>query len=137
MTVVTNSIATAGIFEDSEKIDVVCVGGNLRKLNGSLVGPNAIATLEKYCADYCFVSPPSVDIKFGLTDHSEEEARIRACMLRQSKKCYLVADHTKFGWSSINHIASIDTIDMVITDSEIDQKWTHWLKTIGKEYKCC
>lgn len=137
ITIITNSIATAGIFEDCEHISVVCVGGNLRKLNGSLVGPNAIATLEKYCADCCFVSPPSIDIKFGLTDHNEEEARIRECMLRQSKKCYLVADHTKFGWSSINHIAGIDTIDMIITDSEIDQKWLHWLKTIGKEYTCC
>lgn len=137
VTIVTNSIAIAGIFEDSENSDVVCIGGNLRKLNGSLVGPNAIATLERYCADYCFVSPPSVDVKFGLTDHNEEESRIRECMLKQAKKCYLVADHTKFGWSGINHISGIESIDMVITDSETEQKWITWLKTIGKDYKCC
>ncbi|KAF5044511.1 Glycerol-3-phosphate regulon repressor [anaerobic digester metagenome] len=137
LTVITNSIATAGMFEDSESIDVVCVGGNLRKHNGSLVGPNAIATLEKYCADYCFVSPPSIDPRFGLTDHSEEEACVRACMIRQSKNRYLVADHTKFGWSGINRIAGIETIDLVVTDSEIDQKWIQWFKTIGMQYKCC
>lgn len=137
VTVITNSISMAGSFGDSENIEVVCVGGNLRKLNGSLVGSNAIATLEKYCADYCFVSPPSVDVKFGLTDHHEQEARIRECMIRQSKKCYVVADHTKFGWSGVHRIASIDSMDMIITDSEIEQKWIQWFKTIGIEYKCC
>jgi len=137
VTVVTNSIATSAIFENCESVSVVCIGGNLRKHNGSLVGPNAIATLEKYCADYCFISPPAVDATYGLTDHSEGEARIRECMLNQSKKRYLVVDHTKFGWSCVNRIAAIDTIDMVVTDGETEQKWIQWFKRIKMEYKCC
>lgn len=137
VTIITNSMATAGIFEDSQSVDVVLAGGNLRKLNGSLVGPNALDTLKKYCADYCFVSPPSIDERFGLTDHNEEESRIRACMLEQSKKRYLVADHTKFGWAAVNCIAAISMIDMVITDSETDQKWFRWLKNAGIDYRIC
>lgn len=136
-TVITNSMATAGLFEASQNVHVVGAGGNLRKLNGSFVGPNAIDTLQQYCADFCFVSPPSVDMQFGLTDHNEEEARVRACMLAQSKQCYLVADHTKFGWAGVNRIAGIETIDMIVTDSEIDQKWIQWFKSIGIEYKIC
>ncbi|MFA6841069.1 MAG: DeoR/GlpR family DNA-binding transcription regulator [Sphaerochaetaceae bacterium] len=137
VTVVTNSIATAGIFEDSENVNVVCAGGNLRKLNGSLVGPTAIDTIERYCANCCFVSPASVDEQFGLTDHNEEEARIRACMIKQSKRRYLVVDHTKFGWAGINRIGSIDMVDMVITDGETDQVWLQRFRELGIEYKVC
>jgi DeoR/GlpR family transcriptional regulator of sugar metabolism len=49
----------------------------------------------------------------------------------------VVADHTKFGWSGVHRIATIDSMDMIITDSEIEQKWVQWFKTIGIEYKCC
>ncbi|MGP1508045.1 MAG: DeoR/GlpR family DNA-binding transcription regulator [Sphaerochaeta sp.] len=137
LVVVTNSMQTALVFQENEDVQVVLAGGKLRKTNGSLIGSSAISMLRRYCADLCVVSPTSIDRKFGLTDHNEEEATIRECMLQCSKKRILVADHTKFGWASTNVIAPIDGFDMVVTDKAIPAGWTALLDEKGIAVTYC
>ena len=114
--IVTNSLRTASLFSDNEYIQVVLVGGRLRKSNGSLVGPEASRQLEKICADYSFISPTGVDVQFGITDTNSNEAVVREMMIRNSKKRILVADHTKFGLTFPNIIAPLDIFDSIVTD---------------------
>ena len=72
--------------------------------------------LAKICADYCFISPTAVDLEFGVTDTSDNEALVRSMMIKKSKCRILVADHTKFGETCPNIIAPLESFNRIITD---------------------
>ncbi|MDD4010688.1 MAG: DeoR/GlpR family DNA-binding transcription regulator [Sphaerochaetaceae bacterium] len=136
VTIVTNSLPIVMEFEDDENSKVICLGGQLRKRNESLVGFHTVELLRKYCADCCFISPTSIDLQHGLTDHSELEAAVRKAMLEQSSSRFLVADHTKFGWSSINVISLFKGLDAIISDVEPSAQWSSILGENGISWHC-
>lgn len=135
--IITNSIQIAEVFQDDEDVNVVIVGGKLRKTNGSLIGSHAIDMITRYCADYCFISPSSIDKEYGLTDNSEEEALVRECMIKNSKKRILVADNTKFGRANPHKIASIDIFDRVVTDKATSDDWINFITEMNIPVTCC
>lgn len=137
VTIITNSLLTTREFEDSENVFVICVGGVLRKRNGSLVGNTTVSALENYCADCSFISPTSVNMEFGLTDNNYDEAQVRKAMIKHSNKHFLVADHTKLGRMHMHFIDRIEKIDMVITDMQASKEWLDFFEKKKIQYKCC
>ncbi len=134
--IVTNSYRTASLFVDSEKVQVMLIGGKLRKSNASLVGPDAVLQLKRFCADYSFISPTAVDMKFGITDTNTNEAVIRESMINNSKKRILVVDHTKFGLTYPNVIAQVEVFDRIVTDRATDPEFLKGLEDGEKVIYC-
>ncbi len=128
--IVTNSLRTAALFSDNENIQVVLIGGRLRKSNGSLVGAEAARQIGKICADYSFISPTGVDVQFGITDTNANEAVVRELMIRNSKKRILVADHTKFGLTCPNVIAPLDIFDRIVTDKATSAVYMEQMRSL-------
>lgn len=128
LNLITNSLQTATLFTDDENTNVFLLGGKLRKRNCSLTGNETINEISLYCADFSFISPTSIDEKYGLCDNNSDEALVRKSMIEHSKKNILVSDHTKFGWTSVNLIAKLDTFDECVTDKQTPQKWIEILK---------
>ncbi len=135
--IITNSIQIAEIFQDDENVNVVIVGGKLRKSNGSLIGNSAIDMINRYCADYCFISPSSIDKEYGLTDNSEEEALVREAMIKNSKRRILVADNTKFGKANPHKITSLNIFDRVVTDKATNEDWINFITEKDIPVICC
>ena len=48
---------------------------------------------------------------------------MKSHVISQSKKVYLVADHSKFGVIAYNHFAQLTNIDAVITDRRPDDQF--------------
>ncbi len=135
--IITNSIQIAEVFQDDENINAVIVGGKLRKTNGSLIGSSAIEMINRYCADYCFISPSSIDKEYGLTDNSEEEALVRETMIKNSMKRILVADNTKFGRANPHKIAPLNAFERVITDKATSEEWIDFITGKDIPVFCC
>lgn len=135
--IVTNSLQIAHLFTDDEKAKVILVGGRLRKMNESLTGQFAVEMIARYCADYCLISPTSIDSFFGVTDNNEGEAAVRKAMMAYSKKRILIADHTKFGNTSKHRISDLEAFDEVITDRGTPSDWVESLKAKGIPMVCC
>lgn len=135
--IITNSIQLSELFYNDEKTDVTLLGGKLRKTNRSLVGDNTIKMLNKYYANFAFLSPTSISREFGLSDNNEEERDVRLGMIEHAEKTILVVDHTKFGWTSPNLIAPLPAVDMVITDSQTDKEWQTIFNNLNIEYRIC
>lgn len=127
---ITNSIQTAGLFSDKEEIEVILLGGRLRKSNGSLVGAFTCTQIGKYFADIAFLSPTAISDTHGLMDNHTEEAAVREQMLKCSKKKILVADHTKFGTSAHDVIAPLTELTQVVTDTTTTQEWIGILEAL-------
>lgn len=128
VTVITNSIKVVEEFQDSKWVKVICIGGGLRKRTKSFIGNQALNQLEKLHANKAFVSCTAVNRKFGATDDSEREAEIRAKMISNSEKSFLIVDRTKFDNLESHLICKLEEIDVIITEQRLSPEWENTLK---------
>jgi len=67
LTVVTNSLLFAQELQDRKGIDVIIIGGFLRKETLALVGPLAEQSLNKMKVDIAFIGTNGLDLVEGIT----------------------------------------------------------------------
>ncbi|MHC1748352.1 MAG: DeoR/GlpR family DNA-binding transcription regulator [Cellulosilyticaceae bacterium] len=138
LTIITNSLRICDLCNESlTNINLICVGGKLNLRNSSFVGYHATDNLRTYFADMCFISCPTVDINYGLGDNNVNEAKIRELMLHNSKKHFLIADHTKFSKTSDVLFSDINQLDAIITDAKLSADWETTCAQKGIEVNCC
>ncbi|WP_158055558.1 HTH-type transcriptional regulator GlpR [Halorussus halophilus] len=115
----TNSPQLALELSDNGQ-DVKLTGGTLREQTRALVGPTGEAFMERTNFDQVFLGTNAVAPDAGLTTPNEDEARMKQLMCGKAQRVVLVADATKFGRKSFVQFASLDEIDLVITDASLD-----------------
>ncbi len=82
-------------LKDKEKIDVILIGGSLRKSAMSLVGIEAVRMLDNYYVDKGISFFKSVDEKHGISDATRDEAEVKKAMIKASEEVYFLMDHYK------------------------------------------
>lgn len=122
-TVITNSSQIINELSENKLIEVICLGGKLRRSTKSFVGSAATGNLKNLFGDKSFVSCTSINLEFGITDNNNLEAEIRRMMFKNSVKKFLVVDHTKFDKPAINKICDLKDIDVLIIDKKISEKY--------------
>lgn len=97
-TIVTNSLAVQDVFtrNTAPGLELVVVGGSLKKPTLSLVGPNAVRNIGLYLADKVFLSTWGIEPGGDLTDPDLQEAEIKRAMIARTKEPVLMADGSKF-----------------------------------------
>jgi DeoR/GlpR family transcriptional regulator of sugar metabolism len=120
LTVITNGIYTALALKDCPHITVILVGGVVTQPSASIEGLLGQELLKKINADIAFVSARGFSLEEGLTDFSINEAELKKQFIHRSSKCIALIDHTKFDTVSVSSYASADDINLVITDSGIN-----------------
>mgnify|MGYP005796366693 FL=1 len=123
LTIITNALFIANVLADSEDIRVICTGGELDKKRQTFSGCTTLEALNTFYADKAFVSCTGVSLEGGLTDSSEIQGRVRQTMLKHSQRKFLIADHTKFGKTTLSSIAPISDINCVICDQALSPNW--------------
>ena len=116
--VITNSIPVAALLSESERIEVILIGGRVRR--GELsVGGHAIAdaNMRLFQTDKLFLGVGGISDRFGITDYREEETAFRRIGVERTKEVYALADHSKFGVTAMNHVCDPEKIDVVVTDA--------------------
>ena len=118
ITVLTNSLHLAGMFEKSEGVTVYCTGGSLR-LHGEMVMAGPIA--EQICAqmhtNLMFFSARAVDERGVITDLNEPETSVRRVAMRHTDKAIFLCDQSKFGKSSTFTVGQASDLAYLITDA--------------------
>lgn len=118
LTVITNALNIAMELANLPNISVIMLGGMLRQMSYSLVGPHAEQILSDLNADHVFLGVDGLDPEIGLSTPDVLEAKLNALMIRVSRQVTVVADSSKFGQRSLSVIAKLDNIHRVITDSK-------------------
>jgi DeoR family transcriptional regulator of aga operon len=119
LTVVTNALNIAIELANLPHVRVIMIGGILRQMSYSLVGPHAEHTLRGLNADRLFLGVDGLDPEIGLTTPDVLEAQLNATMIRVSREVIVVADASKFGRRSLSVIAPVDSVHKVITDDKV------------------
>lgn len=126
----TNSPMLALELADNGK-DVKLTGGTLRHQTRALVGPTGEAFMERTNFDQVFLGTNAVDVDAGLTTPNEDEARMKQLMCEKAQRVILVADGTKFGRRSFVQFADLETVDLLLTDTELTGEMREALEGAG------
>jgi DeoR/GlpR family transcriptional regulator of sugar metabolism len=118
LTVVTNSLQIANLLADKPAVHVVLLGGNLMSSSLSCTGWAAEQTLNLYRIDSAFVSCRGIDPERGLSEASEEQARLKHRVVEGAESVYLLADSSKSGVASSYFYSQNSAVDVWITNEK-------------------
>jgi DeoR/GlpR family transcriptional regulator of sugar metabolism len=131
VTVVTNSLPVASELFRSSNVHVVVIGGSLRPLEMTTIGPRAVETIRAHRASIAFLGAPAIDAIHGFTVDGDAEAASDMAYIAGAQRTVLLADHTKLGQICTTHVVDLSEIDTVVTDDGADSKQIAALQKAG------
>ncbi len=131
LTVITSALNVAMELLTQPGIEILQLGGVLRKTSSSVTGPYSDNILGDIFCSKLFLGVDGIDVEFGLTTTSALEAHTNRQMIAASQKIIVLADSTKFGKRGFGKICGIDQVDHVITDSGISEQTVKALESLG------
>ena len=131
ITVITTDIRIANLLEDYPGVTIILAGGMLRKGFSCTTGAVTNNVLSSLYADKVFMATNAVNTSGALCTPDIEQARVKQSLLSMSKQSFLLSDSSKFGAHSFARFGTINDIDTVITDSELDEEISEKIKNSG------
>jgi DeoR/GlpR family transcriptional regulator of sugar metabolism len=131
LTVVTNSPAIELEFLHSPGISVICTGGNLNKDNLYLQGIWTRRALAEIRLDKAVLGVTAIDPAFGMSAADFPQAETKQLLIKAARQRIALSEHTKFGRQSFALVAPVTDIDILVTDSGVDQKYVEQLREMG------
>lgn len=132
-TVITAALNVALELIHHPGIEVIQLGGLLRKSSSSVTGSYAEKILEDFSCSKLFLGVDGIDLEFGLTTTNMMEAQLNRKMIKAAQKTIVLADSTKFGKRGFGRICGLEDIDQVITDAGISDHKVERLRELGIE----
>jgi DeoR/GlpR family transcriptional regulator of sugar metabolism len=116
-TVLTNSLPVMElVFNEGQDIELIGIGGTLRRLTRSFVGPFAVRTVEGHFADRLFLSVKGLTETGMLTDADPLEAEVKRAMIAQAGESTLLVDRSKLIARGLSVVASVAEVSGVLVD---------------------
>lgn len=119
--VVTNNMNVANILAANPDCDVIVTGGSLRRSDGGLVGPLAMGTIRQFKFDLAVIGCSGLDRDGDLLDYDIQEVGVSQTILRQARRTFLVADHSKLSRAAPARIASLADLECLFTDRPLPE----------------
>jgi len=131
LTVITAALNVATVLNHHPEIEVLVLGGILRKSSSSATGIYAEKILDDFSCTKLFLGVDGIDPEFGLTTTHVMEAQLNRKMIHTAQKTIVLADSSKFGKRGFGRICGLEDIEHVITDSGISDHMKDILKGMG------
>jgi len=132
LTVVTNSLRAA-IELAAQGPRVILIGGEFRRLSQTLVGPLTRLTLDEVHVDKAFMGTIGLTLEEGLTTTDPSEAYTKELVMQHARQVFLLADHSKVGKVSFACAGQLGRVQVLITDKQVDRKFSSQLRKDGVE----
>jgi DeoR/GlpR family transcriptional regulator of sugar metabolism len=116
--VLTNSGPALQVLAAREDppVELYAIGGMLRRLTGSYVGPSAVRMIREHFADKLFLSVTGVSRNGVMTDADDLEAAVKRAMLDQVKQSILLLDASKLATHGRQSVAPLTAVSVVLAD---------------------
>jgi DeoR family transcriptional regulator of aga operon len=131
LTVVTSAMNVAVVLTGLPHVEVLMLGGIVRKSSTSVVGPHAEEMLQEHACSKLFLGVDGFDLDYGLTTTNALEATLNQAMMRAAQRTVVVVDSSKFGRRGFRRICNADAVDTVITDTGVSDEAVHTLEQRG------
>lgn len=121
VTVITTSLAVLDVLRHDDAVDLILLGGSLRRNFQTLVGPITEDALTTIRADLAFLACTGVRPDGSVVDDISQEATIKRAIVSISDKVALVATSSKFPGKGSLRISHLSKLDFVVTNRGADE----------------
>lgn len=128
--IVTNSLPLANLFASSDQADLVLLGGYVHSRTAVSLGPYANQMLATLNVQTAVLSTAGVDQR-GYYNSNLLLVETERAMMECADQTMVVADSSKFGKSSLARLCELKSVDTVVTDDGLDQRWQAELEQAG------
>ena len=117
LTVVTNSLGIPAALPQKAVRDILVLGGEYRAESHITVGSIAFCGAIAVHADSAILGAGGIS-QDGIFAELLQEATMTAKMIAAARRTIVLADSAKFNRQLLGHIASLEKIDILVTDAE-------------------
>jgi DeoR/GlpR family transcriptional regulator of sugar metabolism len=121
LTLITTSLPIASALQFAAGVQVLLLGGYIRRDAPDLCGAVTEMNLERLHADLAFIGADGIDLQGNIYNHSPEVARMLECMTAAAKVTYVVADSSKIGNKAMVRFGNISKWAGLITDQQLSK----------------
>jgi DeoR/GlpR family transcriptional regulator of sugar metabolism len=115
LVVVTASLPTASLL-GTRPVEVVALGGAIRRDELTCVGPVAASTLARFRFDLAVIGAAGLSAKWGLTELDDGESEIQRLAIERSARVVVIADGSKIGVAANAIVTDVKAIQTLVTD---------------------
>lgn len=124
LNIITRDLHTALLLSNEQRFgsfDVYCTGGRISKWAYSLDGIYTEKMLGSVTVDVAFMTCEAISHVKGVMAWSPVLVGARQSVMNAASKNILLADSSKFSYTSFAVFANLDSFDEIITDSKLDE----------------
>lgn len=119
LTVVTNGLTVLLALAESPHVDVVVLGGRLRRPNEAILGRTAEQELRHVAPDRAFLGADGVTER-GINCPTLEQSHLKRAMLHCAGEAWILADSGKIGAERFPYWAPVDRECQLVADEGAD-----------------
>ncbi len=120
VSVVTNDLNVAMCLADSPGVRLVVAGGTLLDSVYALNGPQTVHALRDVRVDKLFLGADAIHHESGITNVTFVEVEVKQAMIAAAREVVVVADSSKFERHALARVCTLEEIDLIITDDQLD-----------------
>jgi DeoR/GlpR family transcriptional regulator of sugar metabolism len=133
LTVITSNLAVYEELLPEELIELVLLGGVVRRNYRSLVGVVAEDALRQLRADVAFLGASGIEDDFSVVDTTMVEVPIKRAMMAAAARSVLLVDSEKFKMRGVVRVCHAQDLDAIVTDSGVATETRSELERSGVE----
>ena len=116
LTVITTSLPIAAVLQRGSRVEILLLGGFLRRESPDLEGPLTESNLETLRADIAFVGADGIDLSANAYNTSLNVGRLLTKAVKAASTVYVVADSSKLGRTALTKFGNLASWKGLITD---------------------
>ncbi|GAA2147942.1 DeoR/GlpR family DNA-binding transcription regulator [Nocardioides koreensis] len=133
LTVVTHAVPVAARLAGNPQVELHLLPGRVRTTTQAAVGPETVSALANLRVDVVFLGTNGITADHGLTTPDWDEAATKRAMVASARRSVVLADASKIGTESPHRFASLDEVDVLVTDDAISSADRRELTRAGLE----
>ena len=119
ITVITADVTIADYIDDSlPTVDVVLLGGSLRKGHRYLYGPLTLGALSMVHADLAVLCPGAYVPTRGFMTDYPQMAELKSALIRTAARTCVLMDASKVAARGMMRVADLADVDAVVMDAD-------------------
>ncbi|SDR98836.1 DeoR/GlpR family DNA-binding transcription regulator [Microterricola viridarii] len=133
ITVITSSLAVLDELRDDQGVELVLLGGVLRRSYHSLVGSLTDTALEQLRANISIIGTSGILPDGTVMDSTGIEVPVKRGLLTAGSHTVLVADETKFPGTGLLSVCAASAINTLVTSEASDAQTLEAFRSAGSE----
>lgn len=131
ITVITNNLLALEKLKKEDDINIIALGGSLRRESMGTVGALAEMAIRSMNVDIYFMGAAAYD-RSSISSSDMSESTLKKYMIESSDKVVFLADSSKFGKRAFSKICSWHEVDAFVSD-KVDHDFRRELEEMGVE----